>query len=49
MAEERLLWEDLNEGDVAVSTGRTITETELGNFAGLSGGFNRIRRGLETL
>ena len=40
MAEERLLWEDLNEGDVAVSTGRTITETDVVNFAGLSGDFN---------
>ena len=40
MAEERLLWEDLTEGDVAVSSGRTITETDVVNFAGLSGDFN---------
>ena len=37
---ERLLWEDLTEGDVAVSGGRTITETDVVNFAGLSGDFN---------
>jgi 3-hydroxybutyryl-CoA dehydratase len=40
MAEQRLVWEDLTEGDVAVSTGRTITETDVVNFAGLSGDFN---------
>ena len=40
MAEERLLWEDLAEGDAAVSGGRTITETDVVNFAGLSGDFN---------
>ena len=40
MAEERLLWEDLNEGDVAISSGRTITETDVVNFCGLSGDFN---------
>lgn len=40
MAEERLLWEDLTEGDEAVSGGRTITETDVVNFAGLSGDFN---------
>ncbi len=40
MAEERLLWEELNEGDTAVSAGRTITETDVVNFCGLSGDFN---------
>ena len=40
MAEERLLWEDLVEGDVAYSTARTITETDVVNFCGLSGDFN---------
>ena len=40
MAEERLLWEDLTEGDVAISSGRTITETDVVNFCGLSGDFN---------
>jgi hypothetical protein len=32
VAEERLLWEDLTEGDVAISSGRTITETDVVNF-----------------
>ena len=40
MAEERLLWEDLVEGDVAYSAARTITETDVVNFCGLSGDFN---------
>ena len=40
MAETRLLWEDLNTGDVAISAGRTITETDVVNFCGLSGDFN---------
>ena len=40
MAETRLMWEDLTEGDVAVSSGRTVTETDVVNFAGLSGDFN---------
>ena len=40
MAEERLLWEDLTEGDVALSSGRTITETDVVSFCGLSGDFN---------
>ena len=40
MAEERLLWEDLTEVDVAVSSGRTITETDVVSFCGLSGDFN---------
>jgi 3-hydroxybutyryl-CoA dehydratase len=40
VAEERLLWEDLTEGDVAMSSGRTITETDVVNFCGLSGDFN---------
>ncbi len=40
MAETRLLWEDLTTGDVAISAGRTITETDVVNFCGLSGDFN---------
>jgi len=40
VAEERLLWEQLNEGDAAVSAGRTITETDVVSFCGLSGDFN---------
>lgn len=40
MAESRLLWEDLTEGDEAVSEGRTITEADVVNFCGVSGDFN---------
>ena len=40
MADERLMWDDLTEGDEAVSAGRTITETDVVNFCGLSGDFN---------
>jgi 3-hydroxybutyryl-CoA dehydratase len=40
VAEERLLWEDLTEGDVAVSAGRTITEADVVSFCGISGDFN---------
>lgn len=34
--------EDLDEGQVFVSRGRTVTETDIVNFAGLSGDFNPI-------
>ena len=40
MADERLMWDDLTEGDEAFSAGRTITETDVVNFCGLSGDFN---------
>ena len=40
MADERLMWDDLTEGDDAISAGRTITETDVVNFCGLSGDFN---------
>jgi acyl dehydratase len=40
MSNTRLLFEELNIGDSAVSLGRTITETDVVNFAGLSGDFN---------
>jgi acyl dehydratase len=34
------MWDDLTEGDDAISAGRTITETDVVNFCGLSGDFN---------
>jgi len=40
VAEERLLWEDLNPGDEAVSLNRTVTEADIVNFCGVSGDFN---------
>lgn len=37
-----LYWEDLNVGHRAVSPGRTVTEADLTNFAGLSGDYNQL-------
>jgi len=37
-----LYWEDLKVGDRAVSPGRTVTEADVVNFAGLSGDFNQL-------
>lgn len=44
MSEEpmRLYYEDLNVDDEHVSTGRTVTETDVVSFAGLSGDFNNM-------
>jgi len=38
----RLYYEDLNVGDEHQSTGRTVTETDVISFAGLSGDFNNM-------
>jgi len=38
----RLYYEDLNAGDGHESTGRTITESDVISFAGLSGDFNNM-------
>ena len=35
-------FEDFEIGDIMLTGGRTITETDIVNFAGLSGDFNRI-------
>lgn len=37
-----IYFEDLSEGDSATTPGRTITEADIVNFAGISGDFNRI-------
>ncbi len=43
MAEDtRLFWEDMEEGVEHASTGRTVTEADVVNFAGLSGDFNNM-------
>lgn len=43
MAEDiRLFYEDLEVGDGHESTGRTITESDVVSFAGLSGDFNNM-------
>ncbi len=38
----RLFWEDLEEGTEHSSSGRTVTEADVVNFAGLSGDFNNM-------
>ena len=38
----RLYYEDINVGDEHISTGRTVTETDVISFAGLSGDFNNM-------
>lgn len=37
---EKLRWEEIETGDVAVSEARTVTEADVVNFCGLSGDFN---------
>ncbi len=39
---QRLYLEDLTEGDTFKTTGRTLTESDILNFAGLSGDFNPL-------
>ena len=38
----RLFYEDLNEGDEHKSSGRTVTEADVVNFAGLSADYNNM-------
>ena len=38
----RLFYEDLDVGDEHQSSGRTVTETDVVSFAGLSGDFNNM-------
>jgi 3-hydroxybutyryl-CoA dehydratase len=40
-------FEDFEVGDVLVSAGRTITETDIVNFAGLSGDFTQLHTNAE--
>ncbi len=42
-----LYWEDLKVGQRAVSPGRTVTEADLTNFAGLSGDYNQLHVDVE--
>ncbi|MDL2209628.1 hypothetical protein LJC26_02350 [Desulfovibrio sp. OttesenSCG-928-O18] len=39
---EKRFFEDIEVGDSIMTVGRTVTEADLVNFAGLSGDFNRI-------
>lgn len=43
-----LFFEDLSPGDTFLSTGRTVTEADVVNFAGLSGDFNQIHLDAEA-
>ncbi len=40
--DNRLFFDDLSEGQVFISLGRTVTEADIVNFAGLSGDYNPI-------
>jgi acyl dehydratase len=42
-----IFWEDIEEGVEVTSPGRTMTETDIVNFAGLSGDFNIIHTDAE--
>jgi acyl dehydratase len=43
-----LYFEDLHEGDVFLSAGRTVTEADVVGFAGVSGDFNSIHLDVES-
>jgi acyl dehydratase len=47
-ASRSLYFEDLSPGDAFLSTGRTVTESDVVNFAGLSGDFNQIHLDAEA-
>lgn len=47
-ASRSLYFEDLSPGDTFLSNGRTVTETDVVNFAGLSGDFNQIHLDAEA-
>ena len=40
-------FEDIQVGDIAVSVGRTVTEADIVNFAGVSGDFNTLHTDAE--
>ncbi|MFC6594149.1 MaoC/PaaZ C-terminal domain-containing protein [Kitasatospora paranensis] len=42
MSTDTWYWEDLKTGQVFTSPGRTVTETDIVNFAGLSGDYNEV-------
>ena len=44
---DAIYWEDVEEGMEVTSPGRTMTETDIVNFAGLSGDFNVIHTDAE--
>ena len=46
---ERSVFEDVEEGDTDVTQGRTITEADVTNFAGVSGDFNHLHTDAERM
>lgn len=47
MNESILYFEDIQVGDKCVSMGRTVTETDIVNFAGISGDYNMLHTDAE--
>ena len=46
---ESSVFEDVEEGDTDVTQGRTITEADVTNFAGVSGDFNHLHTDAERM
>jgi len=46
-SQKQLYFEDMHIGDKVVSVGRTVTEADIVNFAGLSGDYNTIHTDAE--
>ena len=46
---EQSVFEDVEEGDTDVTQGRTITEADVTNFAGVSGDFNHLHTDAERM
>ena len=49
MSDEPSVFADTEEGDTAVTQGRTITEADVTNFAGVSGDFNHLHTDAERM
>ena len=49
MSDEPSVFADIEEGDTAVTQGRTITEADVTNFAGVSGDFNHLHTDAERM
>ena len=49
MSDEPSVFADTEEGDTAVTQGRTITEADVTNFAGVSGDFNHLHTDAEQM
>ena len=49
MSDEPSAFADIEEGDTAVTQGRTITEADVTNFAGVSGDFNHLHTDAERM